>query len=320
MKKNTTVFFILFLTTFILNKNQAYGKALATGGDDDAMYKKSSYNDLSFEGRLTAHKKEINYLNNFYTNYSNEKKVVNIYQTLLANILKDAYAQYKFMQEKNIDLDDLRQTSLELSTLNTGERARYQFSLKMVESEFAISEKEVKEMDALIERVKKDASNSLSESMKLYQSYIHKAQAINYTKLEMIEDATGFKNPEELLNNETTALNFTRKNQGLTANEAIRKLSTFDNSLVVETSSIYPNPFSSNLKLEIYNPNKGQLQVNIYDMFGRRVKSITNTSFVPYVELSWDGTDDGGNKLAKGVYIVSIETDGAKESKKIIMK
>ena len=49
----------------------------------------------------------------------------------------------------------------------------------------------------------------------------------------------------------------------------------------------------------------GRVQVAIYDVTGRRVRQLADRVF-PAGEhsLSWDGTDDGGQKVARGVYFV----------------
>jgi hypothetical protein len=56
----------------------------------------------------------------------------------------------------------------------------------------------------------------------------------------------------------------------------------------------------------------GRVQVNIYDVAGRKVRGLADRVF-PAGEhtLQWDGTDDAGGKVARGVYFVrsSIQKD-----------
>src|SRR5216117_893921 len=49
----------------------------------------------------------------------------------------------------------------------------------------------------------------------------------------------------------------------------------------------------------------GRVQVAIYDVMGRKVRDLADRIF-PAGEhtLQWDGTDDAGSKLARGVYFV----------------
>jgi flagellar hook assembly protein FlgD len=49
----------------------------------------------------------------------------------------------------------------------------------------------------------------------------------------------------------------------------------------------------------------GRVQVSIYDVAGRRVRTLADRVF-PAGEhtLQWDGTDDAGAKAARGVYFI----------------
>ena len=54
----------------------------------------------------------------------------------------------------------------------------------------------------------------------------------------------------------------------------------------------------------------GRVQVNIYDVAGRKVKTLADRVF-PQGEqsLAWDGTNNEGQKIARGVYFVRASTD-----------
>jgi flagellar hook assembly protein FlgD len=49
----------------------------------------------------------------------------------------------------------------------------------------------------------------------------------------------------------------------------------------------------------------GRVQVNIYDVAGRRVRNLADRVF-PAGEhvLEWDGSDDAGGRVARGVYFI----------------
>jgi hypothetical protein len=59
----------------------------------------------------------------------------------------------------------------------------------------------------------------------------------------------------------------------------------------------------------------GRVQVNIYDVAGRKVRTLADRVF-PAGEhtLQWDGTDDAGGKVARGVYFVrsSVQKDSGR--------
>jgi hypothetical protein len=59
----------------------------------------------------------------------------------------------------------------------------------------------------------------------------------------------------------------------------------------------------------------GRVQVSIYDVTGRKIRNLADRIF-PAGEhsLQWNGTDDAGNKVARGVYFVrsSVQKDAGR--------
>jgi hypothetical protein len=54
----------------------------------------------------------------------------------------------------------------------------------------------------------------------------------------------------------------------------------------------------------------GRVQVNIYDVAGRKVRKLADRVFPEgQAALPWDGTDNTGHKLPRGVYFVRSTTD-----------
>lgn len=79
----------------------------------------------------------------------------------------------------------------------------------------------------------------------------------------------------------------------------------------------YPNPFSTNTNFtfehDLNSPNLDVL-INIYTLSGRLIKSIQETKFSSggrINDINWDGRDDFGNKLAKGVYVYKIKVSSS---------
>ena len=75
----------------------------------------------------------------------------------------------------------------------------------------------------------------------------------------------------------------------------------------------YPNPFSSNTNFmfehDLNNANL-DIQIDIYSMSGRLIKTIQEQRFGAgrrISDINWNGRDDFGNKLAKGIYIYKIK-------------
>jgi hypothetical protein len=54
----------------------------------------------------------------------------------------------------------------------------------------------------------------------------------------------------------------------------------------------------------------GRVQVNLYDVAGRKVRTLADRVFPAGEQtLRWDGTDDAGAKVARGIYFVKSTTD-----------
>jgi len=84
----------------------------------------------------------------------------------------------------------------------------------------------------------------------------------------------------------------------------------------------YPNPFNPATKIEI-NLDRGEnIRLDIYDILGRQVKSLLD-GFHPAgdMNVSWDGSDDNGQKLPSGVYFYRlISNDGEHVKKMTLLK
>lgn len=80
----------------------------------------------------------------------------------------------------------------------------------------------------------------------------------------------------------------------------------------------YPNPFTTNTYFQFEHNLAGQIldvQVNIFSVSGRLVKTIqqtitNNDSFRVANDVSWDGNDEYGDPLARGVYLYRVKVRG----------
>lgn len=76
----------------------------------------------------------------------------------------------------------------------------------------------------------------------------------------------------------------------------------------------YPNPFTTSTNFQFEHNRPGvemNLQVLIYTINGRLVKTIDRQGYISdgfrVDDLPWDGLDDSGGQLAKGVYVYKIK-------------
>lgn len=89
----------------------------------------------------------------------------------------------------------------------------------------------------------------------------------------------------------------------------------------ISDASNYPNPFDSRQRATTFHyalSRNADVSIKIFSVFGRLVKE---TGFAAGTEggrlgsnnVQWDGTDFSGTKVSKGIYLVVIESGGAKE-------
>ncbi len=72
----------------------------------------------------------------------------------------------------------------------------------------------------------------------------------------------------------------------------------------------YPNPFNSRTKISYYADGNEDISISIYDMMGRKIKSIVDRSHKKgnYVVI-WNGDDNLGNKIASGLYLIIYQNE-----------
>ncbi len=95
------------------------------------------------------------------------------------------------------------------------------------------------------------------------------------------------------------------------------------NELVsVEVNNVYPNPFTDRVKI-FFQLTKAASngEITIYDNLGRIVKSLYN-GFLHSgsSQIEWDGTNDIGGKVCKGMYYAVIKANDSVKSEMIIKK
>lgn len=70
----------------------------------------------------------------------------------------------------------------------------------------------------------------------------------------------------------------------------------------------YPNPFKSSTKILYILPLESSVEISIYDMQGRIVKSFANIiQSSGYQTVEWDGTSNHGNMMSGGIYLYRVK-------------
>jgi len=82
----------------------------------------------------------------------------------------------------------------------------------------------------------------------------------------------------------------------------------------------YPNPFNPVTTLRYELPVNGFVNIAVYDMLGRQVRTIINqTQNAGYKSVIWDATNDYGKPVTAGIYIYQIQAVGFIQTKKMVL-
>ena len=66
----------------------------------------------------------------------------------------------------------------------------------------------------------------------------------------------------------------------------------------------YPNPFNPTTTLRYNLPENSHVTITIYDMLGRKVKTLINeTQYAGYRSIIWDATGNNGARASAGIYL-----------------
>ena len=69
----------------------------------------------------------------------------------------------------------------------------------------------------------------------------------------------------------------------------------------------YPNPFNASVEVRYHVPGPGRLQVDLYDVLGRRIHAWSQrTESAGHARWHWDGQDRTGIETASGIYTMQF--------------
>ena len=82
----------------------------------------------------------------------------------------------------------------------------------------------------------------------------------------------------------------------------------------------YPNPFNPVTSLRYDLPNDGLVNITIYDMMGRIVKTLVNSSQTAgYKSIRWNSTNDINEPISAGLYLYTIQVGEFRQTKKMVL-
>jgi len=82
----------------------------------------------------------------------------------------------------------------------------------------------------------------------------------------------------------------------------------------------YPNPFNPETQISYQLASSGFTSIGIYDLLGREIKTLVSKDQpAGNYTVTWNGTDELGNKVPSGIYLYTLKTGILVESKKMIL-
>jgi hypothetical protein len=83
-----------------------------------------------------------------------------------------------------------------------------------------------------------------------------------------------------------------------------------------------PNPFTAGTSIKVLGTRNGEIcTLRIFDVSGRVVRNfrLATSNSQLATEVSWDGRDEGGERVPPGVYLLKLEIEGCSVSRKVLL-
>ena len=82
----------------------------------------------------------------------------------------------------------------------------------------------------------------------------------------------------------------------------------------------YPNPFNPITSLRYDLPNDGLVNITVFDMMGRIVKTLVNGyQTAGFKSIQWNATNDKNEPVSAGLYLYAIQAGKFRQTKKMVM-
>ena len=99
-------------------------------------------------------------------------------------------------------------------------------------------------------------------------------------------------------------------------------LNVFDSNIPKNFSlkQNYPNPFNPITSIRYDLPEDGLVNITIYDMMGRIVKTLVNDFHTPgFKSVQWNATNERNEPASAGLYLYTIQAGDFRQTKKMVL-
>jgi flagellar hook assembly protein FlgD len=84
--------------------------------------------------------------------------------------------------------------------------------------------------------------------------------------------------------------------------------------------SVAPNPFGSDTEISFQTSADGDVKLTVYDVSGARVRVLVDEQRpAAFYTVPWDGLNDQGDRVAKGVYFVDLHTTAGRTTARAVI-
>jgi len=112
-------------------------------------------------------------------------------------------------------------------------------------------------------------------------------------------------------------------NRGEYSNTISTDILSVDNGVFPKTYALrqnYPNPFNPITSLRYDLPVDGLVNITIYDMMGRIVKTLVNSSQTAgYKSVQWNATNNRNEPVSAGLYLYTIQAGEFRQTRKMVL-
>ncbi len=82
----------------------------------------------------------------------------------------------------------------------------------------------------------------------------------------------------------------------------------------------FPNPFQGEATIELALRHESEVTLDVYDLSGRRVANVLHGTQPAGLRLvKWDGRGDRGVRLAPGIYLMRLDADGVRQTRRVML-
>ena len=100
-------------------------------------------------------------------------------------------------------------------------------------------------------------------------------------------------------------------------------LLSIDSGIIPEVFALhqnYPNPFNPVTSLRYDLPEDGFVNITIYDMMGRIVRSLVNSKQAAgYHSIKWNATNNKNEPVSAGLYLYTIQAGEFRKTRKMVL-